>query len=86
LSEKTCPVYRDSLDNFKALERLFGSMTVGMAFGESGFLNTNDNRARFYNAVALTECVCLTISKSDYLRYLDKQEKKSQNEKLYFIK
>ena len=86
LNESTCPVFRDPFDDFKPLERLFGSMTVGMAFGESGFLNIAENIPRFYNAVALSECICLTISKNEYLRYLDKQEKKSENQKLIFIK
>jgi len=61
-------------------------MTVGMAFGESGFLNIADNIPRFYNAVALSECICLTISKNEYLCYLEKQEKKSENQKLIYIK
>lgn len=56
LSESTCPIYRDAFDNYKPLERLFGTMTVGMAFGESVFLNINESRPRFYNAVALSEC------------------------------
>ena len=86
LNESTCPVFRDPFDDFKPLERLFGSMTVGMAFGESGFINIADNIPRFYNAVALSECICLTISKNEYLCYLEKQEKKSENQKLIYIK
>jgi hypothetical protein len=66
LNEETCAIYRDSDDNYKALERLFGTMTVGMAFGETGFLTGNDNKKRFYNAVALSECYCLTISLKDF--------------------
>jgi len=37
LTEETCPIYRDSENNFKALERLFGTMTAGMAFGSPAF-------------------------------------------------
>lgn len=66
LNENTCSLFRDSEDSYRVLERLFGTMTVGMAFGESGFLTPGDNKARFYNAIALSECVCLTISKKDF--------------------
>lgn len=66
MTEETCPIYRDSEDKYKALERLFGTMTVGMAFGETGFLTKSENKKRFYNAVALSECVYLTIAKKDF--------------------
>jgi len=66
LNVDTCPIYRDSEDNYRPLEKLFGTMTVGMAFGETGFLKTSDSKKRFYNAVALSECYCLTISLKDF--------------------
>lgn len=63
LNEETVALYRDSEDNYQALERLFGTMTQGMAFGETSFLNPSDNKLRFYNAVALTDCLVMTISR-----------------------
>jgi hypothetical protein len=77
LSEETAPLFRDSEDNYKVLERLFGTMIAGMAFGETSFLNLNDNKLRFYNAVALTDCVVLTLSRKDFYHVLETQEKKS---------
>jgi len=71
MTEETCPIYRDSEDKYKALERLFGTMTVGMAFGETGFLSQNDHKRRFYNAVALSECVYLTISLKDFQNVIE---------------
>jgi hypothetical protein len=34
LNEKTCPILRDSKSNFAPLERFFGALEKGMAFGE----------------------------------------------------
>jgi len=77
LNEETAPIFRDSEENYKVLERLFGTMNVGMAFGETSFLNFNDNKVRFYNAIALSDCVVLTLSRKDFFHVLETQEKKS---------
>jgi hypothetical protein len=50
---------RDSGNNYLPLERLFGTLTQGMAFGEISLLNPYKLEQKFYNAVALTECYLL---------------------------
>ena len=85
LNEETCPLYRDSENNYKPLERLFGTMTVGMAFGQTAFQNSPEGKKRFYNAVALSECYYLTISRKDFQMAIELQEKKSLNEKVQFL-
>ena len=85
LNEETCPLYRDSENNYKPLERLFGTMTVGMAFGQTAFQNSAESKKRFYNAVALSECYYLTISRKDFQMAIELQEKKSLNETVQFL-
>jgi CRP-like cAMP-binding protein len=41
------------------LERLFGTLTPGMAFGETALLLMNEPKHKFYNAIALTEAYYL---------------------------
>jgi len=53
---------------FKPLERMFGTLTPGMAFGESSLLQLNESKSRFYNAIALTDAFVLSIKKSEYLK------------------
>lgn len=86
LTEETCPILRDSGDLYKPLEKLFGCLTAGMAFGESPILNLSDNKNRFYNAIALTECYVLHIRRDDYERVYQAQERRSLSEKMAFIK
>jgi hypothetical protein len=44
------------------------------------------DRNRFFNAVALTDCVCLTLSKADYDYVVNSSERKIFNDKMHFIK
>ena len=55
LTEQTCPILRDSKDNYSQLERLFGTLTTGMVFGESALIESKQ-LPKFYNAYALTNC------------------------------
>lgn len=50
---------RDAKDKYAPLERLFGVLAEGNAFGESALLY--ENRRKFYNAITFTECYFLTI-------------------------
>jgi hypothetical protein len=45
---------RDAKAEFVPLERMFGTLTKGMAFGETAMCL--EPKKRFYNAIALTEC------------------------------
>jgi hypothetical protein len=45
---------RDAKGDFAPLERIFGTLTKGMAFGDTAM--SLEPRKRFYNAIALTEC------------------------------
>lgn len=49
---------RDSHDQYSPLERHFGTLNPGMTFGESILLGGSDKN-RFYNAIALSDCICL---------------------------
>jgi len=81
----TCPIIRDSFDFYKPLERFFGTLRVGMAFGESPLLGGSDKN-RFFNGTALTDCVCLTLSKSDFDFIMTSSERKIFNDKISFIR
>lgn len=52
---------RDTQENYVALERLFGYLTSGMAFGQSALINYYESKTRFYNAYAVSETVVLKI-------------------------
>ena len=56
---------RDTQDNYKILERKFGTLIPGQSFGESFMLGASANN-RFFNAIALTDCILLTLTKKDY--------------------
>lgn len=77
---------RDAHDGYRALERYFGALTQGMAFGESALFNIYENKNRFYNAVALSETFILTISRREYAKLIHTHAKKSLNEKIAFLK
>lgn len=55
-----------------------------MAFGESPLLGGSDKN-RFFNAVALTDCICLSLSKSDFDYLMSSSERKIFNDKINFI-
>ena len=58
LTKETCPILRDSHDNYKPLERHFGTLEQGTCFGESFMLGGPDKN-RFFNAIAMSDCVLL---------------------------
>lgn len=68
LDENTCSVYRDVLNDYKPLEKLFGVLQPCNAFGECALLQ--EPKTKFYNAIALTDCVLLTVSRRDYISAL----------------
>ena len=88
LDAETCPILRDSGLQYKPLERLFGTLVAGQAFGESSVLSAADGKfqTRFYNAVALTEVYYLQITKEDFLRVYGEQQRRSLLEKQAFLK
>ena len=68
LNEQTCPILRDTFEDYKPLERMFGILSTGMAFGESALLNYDSKPTlRFYNAIAMTESYVLIIMKKDFV-------------------
>lgn len=56
-----------------------------MAFGESILMGGAD-RNRFFNAIALTDCVCLALSKVDFDYVVNSSERKIFNDKLNFLR
>lgn len=75
---------RDAKDKYAPLERLFGVLAEGNAFGESALLY--ENRRKFYNAITFTECYFLTIQKLDFDHFIRDVEKRDVNEKISFLK
>ena len=57
-----------------------------MACGFTGMINLHESQKRFYNAVALRDTQCLTLQKSDLLQIIESLEKRSQNDKMAFLK
>lgn len=57
---------RDSV-TFRPLERHFGTLSVGNAFGES--LLHYDKQ--FYNAIAFTDVITLSLDKKEYMKFLN---------------
>jgi hypothetical protein len=53
------------------MERLFGTLNAGMAFGESGFDKDFSSKFRFYNAIVLQECYILQLKKEDFVKIVD---------------
>lgn len=86
LNETTCPTMRDAHNDYVSLERFFGYLTQGMAFGESALMNIYEQKTRFYNAIAMSETIILRISRRDYAKVVHTHAKKSLNEKIAFLK
>ena len=84
MNEKTCPILRNSKNQYAPLERLFGTLDIGMSFGE--FAVAKEAKRKFYEAITLTDCLCFVISRLDFEMSLKEVEKKSVNEKIVFLK
>jgi CRP-like cAMP-binding protein len=56
---------RDSKNQYHPLERHFGTLSTGMAFGESMLLGSQEPQ-RFFNAIAMSECIVLTLQRVDF--------------------
>jgi hypothetical protein len=80
---EACPLIRDAANNYKALERHFGVLTTMMAFGQSCLLNPEP---KFFNAIALSDTVVLQLLKSDFEFILNSNERKTNNDKISFLK
>ena len=69
LDENLVPLFRDPTKGYKPLERHFGTITSGMAFGESCMFGSESRglseKPSFFNAIALTECYFITLSMHD---------------------
>lgn len=84
LTEKTCSLYRDTTNKFAPLERLFGTLNHGCAFGE--FTVQSEKKAKFYSPIALTKCLYLAIDKENFERQVSALEKKALLGKLQFMR
>jgi CRP-like cAMP-binding protein len=58
-----------------------------MAFGESVLLQPDlaDNN-RFFNAIALSDCLVLKLDAETFFKFVSDQEKKLVNEKVVFLR
>jgi CRP-like cAMP-binding protein len=55
---------RDSKADYAPLERHYGTLSTGMCFGESMMIRKD--APRFFNAIAFSESIVLTLQKSDF--------------------
>lgn len=85
LTVQTCPIMRDSENQYEPLERHFGTLNHGMVFGESILLGPPSTAPRFYNAIAMTECAVLQLNLRDWNLVLNSQERKIFLEKMNFL-
>lgn len=60
-------------------------MTKGCVFGEAMLLG-DTSKIRFYNAIAMTTCKLLRISKSDFNYVLTLKDRKVFAEKMEFLR
>lgn len=69
---------RNSKDKYKALEKLFGTLGPGNAFGESCMFGSDSaslkETTKFFNAIALTESYYLTINLREYKKIMEEHE------------
>jgi CRP-like cAMP-binding protein len=84
------PLLRNSKDNYNTLERLFGTMHAGMAFGESCMFGSESHslyeKNKFYQAVALTDSYYLTLSLKDYRNAMLYHEDQIEKDQLNFLR
>lgn len=67
LTEETIEVKRDSKNDFRPLEKWFGVLNPGNAFGESPFLSqAEQEHFKFYEAIAISDTTVLQITKRQY--------------------
>jgi CRP-like cAMP-binding protein len=85
LNAHTIPIMRDNQDSYKPLEKHFGTLTAGMSFGES-FMLEDVERARFFNAIAMTDCKILSLSCESYEYIMQSAERKVFHEKMSFLR
>ena len=78
---------RDSQEEYRPLEKLFGTLIPGNAFGETALsIPLQESKPKFYNAIALTDCHYLYIEKLDFDNRVKESEKKALQEKTAFLK
>lgn len=77
---------RDCAHDFKPLERLFGTLGSGDAFGESCLLAINEIKPKFFNALCLSDCIVLSIDRQNFDDIYQAQDKRHLNDKMNFIK
>jgi hypothetical protein len=58
---------------------------TGMAFGESVLLGGSENN-RWFNAVAMSDTICLQLSKHDFDYVMCSNERKIFKEKMEFLR
>ena len=85
LTVAQCPILRDSKNKFKPLERHFCNLSSGFVFGESILLGRQEKN-RFFNAIAMSNCKLLRISRIDFNYMLTLQDRKVFNEKIEFLR
>ena len=68
------------------MEKFFGNLTSGMAFGESCLLHPYEDQDKFYNSVAMCTTEVLQIDLLAYRAILQKQQSRILAEKMSFIK
>lgn len=84
LKPEDCRILRDTKNNFEPVERFFGTLRKGDAFGESFMLGGSHNN-RFFNAYALRDVTLLRLDKDKYDEAMGAAERKIFLDKKGFI-
>ena len=85
LNEQTLPLLRDPNNKFAPLERLFGVLNHGCAFGEYS-VQSSEKKQRFYTPVALSKCLYLCLDKEKFESLVSALEKQTLLGKLQFMR
>lgn len=59
-------------------------LTDGMTFGESVLLGRSDKDS-FFNAIAMSDCICLQLDKADFDNLMNSNDRKILNEKIQLL-
>lgn len=91
LNESQLPLLRDISNNhYEPLERFFGTLTPGCAFGESCLLGNESSalteKPRFYQAIALTDCYYITLHMTSLRRIMKGHEDRIEKDRVDFLK
>ena len=79
------PIWRDSTNDFKPLEQLFGALSFGCSFGELSVINVDEDQKRFYSTMAVSNTICVSLSRKRLQLVVEQYEKRLMNDRRDFM-